>query len=722
MQDVIDFLFGSKGMMPHGYCFLWNPSLLWLFVISNLITALSYFSIPLALGFFAYKRKDIDLKWMLLLFSVFIFACGITHVLSVVTIWNPVYGLTGIAEAFTAIVSVITAVLLWLLIPKALRIPSPSSLLLANKKLEDEILYHKETKAQLSRLNTELDRLVELRTRELQASEQRFRTIFEQAPLGIAVIDSVTGNFHDINPRFAEIAGRSKEEIISSDWKHITHPDDIQEDLNNISLLNARKIPVFKITKRYIRPDKSIVWIKLSCVSFKTETPSQYHLQMIEDITETRLAEQQIEHLVHYDSLTNLPNRLLLKSRVDYELIVAERHKKTFALLFIDLDHFKNINDSLGHTIGDQVLNEVGRRLRACVREEDTVARLGGDEFNILLAVCNVNGAAIVANKIIASLAEPILYQNYQLYITPSIGISIYPDNGDNYETLSKNADTALYQAKELGRNQYQFFTPPMQQQTQRRMGIENDLRQAIARNELMVYFQAQVNTQTGQIIGAEALLRWQHPVWGMVSPAEFIPVAEECGLILPIGDWVLEQSIAQARQWHDAGFPLTIAVNLSLAQFRANTLFEKVKQTLEHHHMPPQYLEFELTESIAMQNVEVAIEITHQITQLGIKLSIDDFGTGYSSLSYLQRFSLDKLKIDQSFTNSMTNNTDSENIVDAIISLAKSLNLKTIAEGVETKQQLDMFKQKKCDGIQGYYFSKPIPADEFMALMKKGL
>ncbi len=1151
MQDVIDFLFGATEMVPQGYFFLWNPSLLWLFVISNLVTALSYFSIPLALDFFAHQRKDVDLKWMLLLFSVLIFAGGITRVLSVITIWNPVYGLIGIVEAFTALVSVITATLLWLLIPKALRMPSPSSLLLANKKLEDEIHYHKETKAQLSQLNIEIDRLVELRTRELtrelQASEQRFRTIFEEAPLGIAVINSLTGNFLDINPRFAEIAGRSKEEIINSDWMHITHPDDIQEYMYGISLLNARKVSVTKITKRYVRLDNSIVWVKLSSVPIKTETPSQYHLQMIEDTTETRLAEQinqrlgnileqsnneiyifnsktlhfehvnqgginnlgfsldelknmtpldikpgfdvalfthliepllnreqnqlrfetihrrkngtcypveiclqiyrndpdyfvaicldisqrkaheekisrlsnfyaslskinhaivqinneedlfstvciiaanlqhlklawiglpdafshvivpvavagelqdfltnlvisvdpdvpegqgptgfayrenrivtvndfqadpitqhwrecaekyfawgascavpilrnqkpyavlnvysnekdffdeealnlmaelsldlsfaldsydqetarlaaeeklelsakvfsqsreaiiitdkdnniisvnraytaitgyeeqevlgknpkflasgqhdkdfyrvlwetllkdnfwqgelwnrhkdetiypewltisvvrdetgdvvyyiaiftditehkdreqQIEHLAHYDSLTNLPNRRLLKSRVDYELTAAERNKKTFALLFIDLDHFKNINDSLGHTIGDQVLIEVGRRLLACVRKEDTVARLGGDEFNILLADSNVNGAAIVAYKIIASLAEPILYQNYQLHITPSIGISLYPDNGDSYEILFKNADIALYQAKKQGRNQCQFFTPTMQQHTQRRMEIENDLRQAIVRNELMVYFQPQVNTQTGQIIAAEALLRWQHPDWGMVSPAEFIPVAEECGLILSIGDWVLEQSIAQARQWHDAGFSLTIAVNLSLAQFRAHTLLEKVKQTLEHYHLPAQYLELELTESIAMQNAELAIEITHQLTQLGIELSIDDFGTGYSSLSYLQRFSLHKLKIDQSFTKSMSSNQDSENIVDAIISLAKSLNLKTIAEGVETKQQLDMFKQKNCDEIQGYYFSKAVPADEFMALMEKG-
>ncbi len=1157
MHHLVDFLFTTKEMMSEGYYFFLNPNLLWIFVIAHLLTASSYFSISAMLVFFTHQRKNFDLKWMLQLFSAFMFAYAIAHVLSVISIWKPIHGLAFIAEVFTAFISIINVVLLWPLISKANLIPSSSSLLLLNEKLEDEICDHKETKAQLAQLNTELERLTELKIQELskiqdlklelQTSEQRFRTVFEEAPLGIAVINSVTGSFIDINQRFAQIVGHSKEQIISSDWMHITHPDDIKEYMYGISLLNARKVSVIKITKRYIRLDNSIVWVKLSSIPIKADTPYQYHLQMIEDITETRLAEQsnqrlgnileqsinefyifncktlhfeyvnrsainnlgfsmdelknmtlltiapeldldvfmqlikpllnreqnqlrfeallqrkndthypveiclqiyrsspdyivaicldisqrkvheekikrlnnfyaclskinhaivqinneddlfstvctitanlqsvklawigrpdtvtqfivpltvageiqnylanliisvnpdvpegqgpsglayresrivpvndfqadpitqhwrdsteksfpwksgcavpllrnqtpyavlnvysnekdffdeevlklmeelsldlsfaldsytheaarraaekklelsakvfsqsreaivitdkdnniisvnraytvitgyeeqevlgknpgciasgrhdkdfyctlwttlleenywqgelwnrhkdetiypewltisvvrdetgdvihyiaiftdisqykekeqQIEQLAHYDSLTDLPNRRLLKSRVDYELILAERQKNCFALMFIDLDHFKNINDSLGHSIGDQVLIEVGQRLLACVRKEDTVARLGGDEYNILLSDCNEYGAAIVAYKIMASLAKPIYYQNYQLYITPSMGICLYPENGDNYENLFKNADIALHQAKASGRNQYQFFTPTMQQQAQRRMEIETELRHAIVRNELAVYFQPQVNTQTGDIIGAEALLRWRHPIWGMVSPAEFIPVAEGCGLILSIGDWVLEQSIAQAKQWHDAGYPLTIAVNLSLAQFRAHSLLEKVKQTLEHYLLPPQYLELELTESIAMQNAELAIEITHQLTQLGIELSIDDFGTGYSSLSYLQRFSLNKLKIDQSFTSGMVSNTDSENIVDAIISLAKSLNLKTIAEGVETRQQLDMFKQKKCDEIQGYFFSKAVPADEFNLLMEKG-
>ena len=1270
MLDSFNVLFNTEGMMPHGYCFLWQPTLLWLFVISNIVTALAYFSIPVALAYFVHKRKDIDFKWMLLLFSAFIFACGITHVFSVVTIWYPLYGLSSIAEAFTAIVSVTTAVLLWPLIPKALRVPTPASLLLANKKLEEEIVFHKETKAQLQQLNDELDQLVELRTKALQASELDLRlsqigggvgswkadlvsyqqtwsencitglgfpalseptwedflsvihaedrqgvieatqahidsgkkyapeyriitregdirwmrsagkvernaagkallmrgivqditelknadqknqllgNILEQSSNEIYIFNTKTLHFEHVNQGAIQNLGYSLDELknmtpldikpeydfvlftdvikplINKEQNQITietvhqrknstqypveislqlysnDPDyfvaicqDISERkameqrlvdernllvnlINNVPdyifykntegkyllcnemvakffnwpidkiighddfdfvdaataklfreqdaavlaqdnmlsneesitlpdqrkvLLEMFKVP-FKdsngkrlgligigrdITERKANEEKisrlsnfysclskinhsivqlgneqdlfstvcaitanlqqvSLVWIgkpdleqgvfvplakagidmgslsylsvsidpaqpsgqgptnfayqenrivavndfqvnsmtqpwqanetnpdcwgsscavpillnqipyavlnvyshekdffdtdvlklmaelsldlsftldsyahekarnvaeqklelsakvfsqsreaivitdkknKILSVNNAFSTITGYeeyevlgknpkilasgrhdsefyqalwealltnnywqgelwnrhkngtvypewltisvvrdehdaivnHIAIFTDISQHKQAEQQIEHLAHYDSLTDLPNRILLKSRIDYELIIAERHKKSFSLLFIDLDHFKNINDSLGHSIGDQVLIEVSKRLVACVREEDTVARLGGDEFNIVLTDSNEDGAAIVANKIIAALAQPIVYKAYQLHITHSIGISLYPGNGDTYELLSQNADTALYQAKNEGRNQYQFFTRAMQQKTQRRMSIENNLRQALQGNELMVYFQPQVNTLSGKIIGAEALLRWRDPDWGMVSPAEFIPVAEDCGLILPIGDWVLEQSIAQAKQWHDAGFPITIAVNLSLAQFRANDLLTTVQQMLAKYDFSAQFLELELTESIAMQNVEMAIEITQHLTQLGVKLSIDDFGTGFSSLNYLQRFTLHKLKIDQSFTRHMISNKDSENIVDAIISLAKSLNLTTIAEGVETSEQLGMFKQKNCDEIQGYYFSQPISADEFITLI----
>jgi len=543
--------------------------------------------------------------------------------------------------------------------------------------------------------------------------------VFHQSQEAIVIIDS-DKKIVSVNQGFTRITGYEEREVLgkkprifSSGLHNKNFNRSMWKSLTETGFWQGEMVDRKKEGSLYT------AWLTITLVRNEDGRFVNF-IGIFSDITQYKTAKQQIERLAHYDVLTGLPNRLLFKARIDHEIVIAERHKKTFALLFIDLDHFKNINDALGHSVGDQVLIEVGKRLISAVRDEDTVARVGGDEFNVQLMDCDWQGAAKTANHIIALMAEPIQYEHYQLYIKPSIGISLYPENGDSYETLTRNADTALYQAKIQGRNQYRFFTKAMQNQMQRRMEIEHQLRHALERNELALYFQPQIDTQTRQINGAEALLRWQHPEWGMVSPSEFIPVAEECGLILSIGDWVLEQSIAHASQWHLDGFPLTVAVNLSLAQFRADTLYEKIKTTLARYQLAPRFLELELTESVAMQNVEMAIEITRQLTELGIEISIDDFGTGYSSLNYLQRFSLHKLKIDQSFTKEMLHNKESENIVDAIISLAKSLNLKTIAEGVENEQQLSLFKQKQCDEIQGYYFSPPLPADEFNRLIKQ--
>jgi len=462
-------------------------------------------------------------------------------------------------------------------------------------------------------------------------------------------------------------------------------------------------------------------WMTISAVKDDMGQISNY-IAIFSDISQHKESEAQIEHMAHYDPLTDLPNRILLKAHVDHELAVAERNQTQFALLFLDLDHFKNINDSLGHSIGDLLLIALAQRLKSAVRQEDTVSRLGGDEFNILLPNIDYKGAALVASKIVKLMAETVYIENKHLHISSSIGISLYPENGRDYETLYKNADTALYQAKDHGRNQYQFFTQKMQDLTMRRMEIESHLRHAILKNELVLFYQPQVDAKTKEIIGAEALLRWMHPEWGIVSPVEFIPVAEETGLIISIGDWVLEQAILQAKKWHDMGYEsITIAVNLSLAQFNEPALFEKVKTILQRVELLPQYLELELTESIAMNNADAAIQITQQLAELGVQLSIDDFGTGYSSLSYLQKFALHKLKVDQSFSFKMLENKETENIVSAIISLAKSLNLKTIAEGVETVEQLNMLVAKECDEIQGYYFAKPMPAEAFAKLLARG-
>jgi diguanylate cyclase (GGDEF)-like protein/PAS domain S-box-containing protein len=584
--------------------------------------------------------------------------------------------------------------------------------------------FDKEALDLLAELSLDLSFALGLYEREAvrRAFEQKMELwakVFSQNREAVIIADQ-HNRIVSVNRAFTRITGYEEHEVLGKNSRLLSsglHGKDFYRRLWNE--LSENDFWQGELVERKKDGSRYTEWLTISVVRDEAGAIANY-IAIFTDITQLKAAKQQIEHMAHYDVLTNLPNRLLLKARVDHEILIADRHKQTFALLFIDLDHFKNINDALGHSVGDQVLIEVGNRLLAAVREEDTVARVGGDEFNIQLSDTDWHGAALAAKKIIAALDEPIHYQHYQLYIQPSIGISLYPENGDNFETLTRNADTALYKAKEHGRNQYRFFTPAMQQQTQRRMEIEHRLRNALEGCELMVYYQPQIDAQSQRINGAEALLRWRNGELGWVSPAEFIPVAEECGLILPIGDWVLEQAILQARRWHDDGYPVSIAVNLSLAQFRANTLCETVGYFLEKYQLPPRFLELELTESIALHNVEAAIEISRELSDLGVEISVDDFGTGYSSLSYLQRFSLNKLKIDQSFTRRMTDNKESENIVDAIISLAKSLKMKTIAEGVETERQLTMYRQKGCDEIQGFYFSKPVPAEEFTELLKR--
>jgi diguanylate cyclase (GGDEF)-like protein/PAS domain S-box-containing protein len=1263
VRDLIEFFLGSEAMQPHGYCFLWQPTLLWLSVIANLLIAVAYFSIPVALLYFSYRRKDFHFRNLALFFSLFICACGLSHLISVFTIWTPIYGLQAVVEAITALVSSTVAIALWVMMPEALKLPSTQSLLSANQELAEEIKQHEATKVELLHLNASLDELVALKTRELQISEQRFYSIFEKAPLGIAVINSLTSNFMDVNPTCEQIIGRRKEEILGLNWMEITHPDDVNDIRKTIalSMLNVGNSAAVKITKRYVRPDHTQVWVKMTTVPILSEKTSPYYLQLIEDVTDTYLAEQQaqkqanileqslneiyilnvdslrfdhanqgainnigfnyeelqklslwdiavgfdevdfsanlerlknnvqnqfrfesthrrkngsqypvevclqiyrntpdylvaicldisqrqaaeqaltdernlllnlinhipdfisyknlegkyvfcnerfanslnrpvsqimgqtdanvmdfdrlqriakrdqavldqdqplvfedqiilpnaqtieteivkapfknaegktlgllsvvrditerkaqeekitrlshlysclskashayiqvnnihdlftivcnvtaklpnvelvwvarpdktlfmtpvvsaghmqevlkyqriaidaltpenqnplarcyhhnrmiidnsdyfrafgmekgafcsvpiwengkkyavltvlsadpnyfddaamilmaelgldlsfaldsyvniaakkiadeklrvsaqvfnqtlegiiitdannnilsvnpaftqltgyeehevlgknpsilssgqnndsfykklwsellendfwqgeiwnrrkngdlfaewmsislirdcqgnisnyialfsditthvntqkhIEFLAHYDALTKLPNRALLQSRLEYELLTSSRNKQSFALLFIDLDHFKSINDALGHAMGDLVLIEVAKRLLSTVREEDTVARLGGDEFNILLPHCNANGAAIVANKIISFLAEPLLIESYKLHVSPSIGISLFPDNGQTYDILARSADTAMYQAKHGGRNQFQFYTPLMQEQTQKRLILENDLRTALVNQELLVYFQPQVDTRSGHIIGAEALLRWNHPTLGNIPPSEFITIAEDCGLMGNISNWILEQAIAQTCAWHKSGFLLTVSVILSHTQISDAHIVEKVQDLLTTYSLPANYLELEITEGVAMKDIQKTLDVTRQLAGLGLKLSIIDFGMGYSTFNYLQDLSLYKLKIDRFFIKGIAENIDKENLVDAIIHMARSLNLKIIARGIETEQQLAVFKDKSCDEFQGFYFSKPIPADEFLTLIQQ--
>ena len=437
-------------------------------------------------------------------------------------------------------------------------------------------------------------------------------------------------------------------------------------------------------------------------------------LGITRDITERKHSEEHIEYLANFDSLTGLPNRAQLNDHLKYALSLARRSKSQLALMFIDVDRFKDINDTLGHSIGDAFLIEIAKRLQLVLREEDIASRLGGDEFILMLPNNGADGAARVAEKVLEVISQPYQIEQYDLAVTASIGIALYPEDGVDLETLSRSADTAMYRAKHEGRDGYRFFTIEMQSRATRNMQLINAMRYALDNDQFYLHFQPQVSIADGSIIGVEALLRWWHPELGQVSPAEFIPVAEDSGLILPIGEWVLRTAIQQLKRWMDSGYaPMMIAVNLSAIQFRLPGLQELVTHILKEERLLASYLELELTEGVAMHDPQGAIEVMDSLDELGIRMSIDDFGTGYSSLNYLKKFKAYKLKIDQSFVRDINTDVEDRAIVAAIISMAKNLGLRTIAEGVETAEQLEYLRSQGCDEAQGYYFSKPLPADQ---------
>jgi diguanylate cyclase (GGDEF)-like protein/PAS domain S-box-containing protein len=437
------------------------------------------------------------------------------------------------------------------------------------------------------------------------------------------------------------------------------------------------------------------------------------------DVSETRAMTEQIAHDAEYDSLTGLPNRLLLHDRVGQAVAQARRHMCQTAVLFLDLDGFKHINDSLGHSTGDKLLQSIAKRLLDCVRVPDTVSRQGGDEFVVLLPeIQRAEDAAIAAKRMLKAVAEAHSIDLLDLHITTSIGVSIFPDDGEDAETLIKNADTAMYQAKENGRKSYRFFKPEMNVRAVERQSIEEHLRHAVERKEFVLYYQPKVNLKTGAISGAEALIRWMHPTRGMVPPLQFIPIAEDSGLILPIGDWVMREACWQAKIWENSGMPkMTMAINVSAVQFRSEGFLEGIFHILDETGLDPKLLEFEVTESVLMQRAEFTTTILKALRDLGIQVSVDDFGTGYSSLSYLQKFPLDAIKIDQSFVRQITTTPEETTLVSAIISMGQSLKLRVIAEGVETLEDVDFLKNHLCDEAQGYFYSRPVPAEQFSRL-----
>ena len=442
------------------------------------------------------------------------------------------------------------------------------------------------------------------------------------------------------------------------------------------------------------------------------------------DVSAARAMSQQMTHSAQHDVVTNLPNRMLLHDRISQSISLARRQNRPLAVLFLDLDRFKHINDSLGHAVGDQLLQSISERLLAGVRNSDTVSRQGGDEFVILLSeISHPEDAATSARKILLSLNAPHNIEGHDLDIAGSIGISIYPGDGEDAETLIKNADTAMYHAKESGSNNFQFFKPEMNLQAVERQSLEGSLRHALDRCEFLLHYQPKIDLFTGQITGAEALIRWQHPERGLVSPAQFVPIAEDCGLILPIGRWVLREACKQAREWQCAGLPFKrVSINVSASEFRSKTFLEQVRTTLRETGLEARYLDLELTEGVLMQNAKSTASVLQELKRMGVHLAVDDFGTGYSSLSYLRQFPIDVLKIDQSFVRQISGDPNDSAIVRAIIDMGKNLKQRVIAEGIETHEQLALLQSWHCAEGQGYLFSRPVPAAQFAHLLQTGV
>ena len=559
----------------------------------------------------------------------------------------------------------------------------------------------------------------------LAQMEGRYRGLLEAAPDAMVVVDQ-SGEIVLLNVQAEKHFGYRRDELIGQKVKNII-PKGFAERLISDALRSAEDALAQQIGTGIElngrRKDGSEFPIEIM-LSPLEGAEGVLVTAAIRDITTRRKAEALMIHSSEHDFLTGLPNRTLLSDRVNQAIRMAIRHKRKVAVLFLDLDGFKHINDSLGHPTGDKLLQSVGNRLVDCVRGSDTVSRQGGDEFVVLLSEEeDSEDASITAKRMLRAVAEAHFIDQHDLHITCSVGVSLYPDDGLNAETLIKNADTAMYQAKENGRQTYQYFKPAMNVRAVERQSLEESLRRALERQEFVVHYQPKINLETGRISGAEALLRWTHPTRGPVPPGQFIPVAEDCGLILPIGTWVLRQACQQAQAWVDAGLPLgTMAVNISAMQLRNESFLEGVFAILQDTRLDPRLLELELTESVLMKHAESTASILTALRERGVQVAVDDFGTGYSSLSYLRKFPIDALKIDQSFVGQITTVPDETIIVKAVIGLGRSLKLRVVAEGVETQEQLAFLQAHQCDEAQGYYFSRPVLPQQFAKLLKNGI
>jgi diguanylate cyclase (GGDEF)-like protein/PAS domain S-box-containing protein len=579
-----------------------------------------------------------------------------------------------------------------------------ADLKLSNQRLIDDVLARKRTE------------------QALQESEQRFRQLVAMSSDWYWEQDeqlrfvSVTGDFREKSGIAAErILGKRR-------WESVAALADTAAGREHIATLEARE-PFKNLEYRAVDENGDERWF---CINgeptFDEEGRFTGYRGTGSDITARKVTEQRVHHVAQHDVLTGLPNRSLLQDRLGQAVAYANRSGHPVWVMLIDLDRFKFVNDSMGHKAGDVLLMTVAARLRSSLRDTDTVARLSGDEFVVIVSQHEDQPlSGDIVQRVMDSVAQPVMLGPKEFFVTCSIGVAAYPSDGTPAESLIEHADIAMYRAKKLGRNNFQFYTPAMNEESLERVRIESALRNALERNEFLLHYQPQVDLQTGRIVGMEALIRWKHPELGVVPPSRFVGVAEDTGLIVPIGAWVMRTACAQNKAWQDAGLgTLRVAVNLSARQFSAADLVPGIEQVLSDTGLDPSCLELELTESLFMSEVTPAVELLHRMKALGIKLSIDDFGTGYSSFSYLSRFPIDVLKIDRSFVNDISHDANDAAIVASIIALAHNLRLSVIAEGVETAEQLDYLRHQGCDEMQGYYFSRPLPAQEFEQLLRQ--
>lgn len=563
--------------------------------------------------------------------------------------------------------------------------------------------------------------ITERKKRELalMESETRFSTVFQKNPMAIGISNYATMQFIDVNEAFLQLFGYERDDVIgytASELNLWLYPEEKFRMLSSLS--EHGQIQNQELTFRTKSGKTGDVLISAELINIGGQ---QCVLRMLSDITEKKKAERMIDYLAHHDALTGLPNRLLVRDRVEQAIAAARRDEHKIALLFLDLDNFKSINDSLGHANGDILLQEISRRLHGSTRETDTVSRFGGDEFLMLLSQTATSDAIVtVCTKILEEITKPIRIDGHELSTSCSIGVTVFPDDGNDFDTLLRKADSAMYYAKNAKGNTYRFFDNQMNADAIELIGLRNGLRLALEHNEFVLHYQPLINLANGHVIGAEALIRWQHPTLGLLPPGKFIAIAEESGLIVPIGEWALREACRQAMIWQAQGLPdLVVAVNLSAIQFQRGNLEDTVVSALKDSGLDPRFLELELTESILIGETEKVLQTVQRLKSIGVKLSLDDFGTGYSSMSYLKRFAVDKVKIDQSFIRDMDKDPSDAAIVRAIIQMSKSLGLRTIAEGIEEEHLVNYLHVYHCDEAQGYFYSKPIPSADFVSWVK---